>query len=85
MEYRWFLGLGLFERVPDHSTISQLRRRKLNGTDLFRKIFERILFICMENGLVDGKLVLTDSTHVKQRNLKSSCKLKRKRQPIGND
>ena len=70
--YRWFLGLGLLERVPDHSTISQLRRRKLNGTDLFRKIFERILLICIENGLVDGKLILTDSTHVKANASKKS-------------
>ena len=32
---RWYLGLDLFDRVPDHSTISQLRRRKPS----FRKIF----------------------------------------------
>ena len=24
---RWYLGLDLFDRVPDHSTVSQLRRR----------------------------------------------------------
>ena len=28
---RWYLGLDLFDRVPDHSTISQLRRRKPAG------------------------------------------------------
>ena len=65
MAYRWFLGLNIRDRVPDHSTISQNRRRKFNGTDLFRKIFERILTQCIEKGLVDGKLILTDSTHVK--------------------
>jgi len=65
MAYRWFLGLDLDERVPDHSTISQLRRRKFNGTDLFRKLFERVLVLCIEKELVDGKLILTDSTHVK--------------------
>lgn len=27
MALRWYLGLDLFDRVPDHSTISQLRRR----------------------------------------------------------
>jgi transposase len=26
--YRWFLRLGFDESIPDHSTISQLRRRK---------------------------------------------------------
>ena len=70
--YRWFLGLDLDERVPDHSTISQLRRRKLNGTDLFRNLFERILTLCIEKGLVDGKLILTDSTHVKANASKKS-------------
>lgn len=63
--YRWFLGLDIGERVPDHSTISQNRRRRFNGTDIFRKLFERILQQCIELGLVDGRIVLTDSTHVK--------------------
>jgi len=65
MAYRWFLGIDLDEHVPDHSTISQLRRRKFNGTDLFRKLFERVLSLCIEKELVDGKLILTDSTHMK--------------------
>jgi transposase len=72
VSFRWFLGLNLDDRVPDHSTISQLRRRKFNGTDIFRKIFERILFVCIEQGLVDGKLILTDSTHVKANASKKS-------------
>ena len=63
--YRWFWGFDLDERVPDHSTISQLRRRKFNKADLFRELFERVLALCMEKGLADGKLILTDSTHVK--------------------
>ena len=62
----------MYDKAPDHSTISQLRRRKLNGTDIFRKIFERILAVCLKNGLVDGKLVLTDSTHVKANASKKS-------------
>lgn len=65
MAYRWFLGLDMDDRVPDHSTISQNRRRRFNGTGLFRCLFERIIFQCMEKGLVDGRTVLTDSTHIK--------------------
>ena len=65
MAYRWFLGLDIGERGPDHSTISQNRRRRFNGKEVYRRLFERILAICMEKGLVDGKLILTDSTHVK--------------------
>ena len=65
MAYRWFLGLDFDERVPDHSTISQNRRRRFGGENLFRRLFEHILHLCMEKRLVEGKLILTDSTHVK--------------------
>ena len=65
MAYRWFLGLDFDERVPDHSIISQNRRRRFGGENLFRRLFEHILHLCMEKGLVEGKLILTDSTHVK--------------------
>ena len=34
--YRWFLGIDLDEPVPDHSTFSQLRRRKFNGAVLLK-------------------------------------------------
>ena len=63
--YRWFLGIDLDERVPDHSTISQLRRRKFDGTSVFRDVFDEIVRKCIETGLVSGKLLMTDSTHIR--------------------
>jgi len=63
--YRWFLGLDFDDRVPDHSTISQLRRRKFKGTNLFEEIFDEVVRRCIEARLVDGKLLLTDGTHIK--------------------
>lgn len=63
--YRWFLGIDLDEPVPDHSTFSQLRRRKFHGTALFEDIFTEIVRQCIERGLIDGKLLLSDSTHVR--------------------
>ena len=39
LAFRWFLGIDLDEPVPDHSTFSQLRRRKFNGTNLRREIW----------------------------------------------
>lgn len=63
--YRWFLGIELDEPVPDHSTISQLRRRKFSGTTIFQDIFDEIVRKCMEESLVTGKLLLTDSTHIR--------------------
>ncbi len=70
--YRWFIGISFFERVPDHSTISQLRRRKFNDADLFKKLFMRVLELCAENGLISGRLLFTDSSHVKANASKAS-------------
>jgi transposase len=63
--YRWFLGLTFEDKIPDHSTVSQLRRRKFNDADLFKKLFKKVLQLCVEAGLVSEKLLITDSTHVK--------------------
>ena len=63
--YRWFLGIDLDEPVPDHSTFSQLRRRKFSGAVLFEELFDEVVWKCIEYGLIDGKLLLTDSTHVR--------------------
>lgn len=62
---RWYLGLDLFDRVPDHSTISQLRRRKPSFRKVFRRLFEEVVRQCIRKGLVSGRQVGTDSTHVK--------------------
>ena len=58
---RWYLGLDLFDRVPDHSTISQLRRRKPSFRKVFRRLFEEVVRQCVEKGLVSGRLVVTES------------------------
>ena len=63
--FRWYLGIDLDERVPDHSTISQLRRRKPGFRKVFRRLFEEVVGQCIEKGLVSGRLAVTDSTHVK--------------------
>jgi transposase len=76
MAYRWFLGLDIDDRVPDHSTISQNRRRRFNGENIYRILFERVLMLCIEKGLVDGTLILTDSTHVKANaSKKTECRV----------
>lgn len=62
---RWYLGLDLLDRVPDHSTISQLRRRKPSFRKVLRRLFEEVVGQCVRKGLVSGRLAATDSTHVK--------------------
>jgi transposase len=63
--YRWFCGLGLTEKVPDHATISSNRRRRFRDNDIAEKIFNEILRQAIKNGLVGGRILYIDSTHVK--------------------
>lgn len=69
---RWYLGLDLFDRVPDHSTFSQLRRRKPSFRKVFRRLFEEVVRQCIEKGLVGGRLVATDSPRVKANAFRAS-------------
>ena len=40
---RWYLELDMFDRMLDHSTISQLRRCKPSFRKVFRRLFERVV------------------------------------------
>ncbi|MDQ0885976.1 transposase [Paenibacillus sp. V4I9] len=65
LAYRWFLGLDLMESVPDHSTLSQNRRRRFKNSSIFQEIFDHIVTLCIQKGIVTGDVIVTDSTHVK--------------------
>lgn len=63
--YRWFLGFSLTDKIPDHSTISQNRRRRFKSTNISQQIFDNIVLQAISHKLVDGKILYTDSTHLK--------------------
>ncbi|WP_374562048.1 IS1182 family transposase [Sinobaca sp. H24] len=63
--YRWFLGLSLTDRIPDHSTISWNRQTRFLDTTVFEDIFNAIVHQAEGHGLVDGRILVSDSTHVK--------------------
>ena len=65
LAYRWFLGYSITEKIPDSSTISQNRIRRFKGTDIPKKIFYNIVLQAIEKGLVGGKILYSDSTHIK--------------------
>ena len=50
---RRFLGIGLAEGTPDHSTIS--RRRRLIDIDTHREVFSWVLGLLAERGLLKGR------------------------------
>ena len=57
---RRFLGIGLDEHTPDHSTIS--RTRRLIDVDTHRKVFFWVLGLLAERGLLKGKRIGIDAT-----------------------
>ncbi len=63
--YRWFLRLGLTEAVFDASTLSQNRRRRFNDTSVAQDIFDVIVRQALDRGFVEGRVLYTDSTHLK--------------------
>jgi transposase len=63
--YRWFLGLRLRDKVPDASTLSQNRRRRFAESTIYQEIFDEIVELAVKNGLASGKVLYTDSTHLK--------------------
>ncbi|QKJ15447.1 IS1182 family transposase [Yersinia kristensenii] len=63
--YRWFLRMGLTDKIPDASTLSQNRIRRFNGTDIFQQVFDNIVEQAINKGMVGGRVLYSDSTHLK--------------------
>src|SRR5713101_6480661 len=57
---RRFLGIGLEEPTPDHSTIS--RTRRLIDIDRHREVFAWVLGLLAERGLLKGQRMGIDAT-----------------------
>jgi transposase len=62
LDWLWFLGYDVDSEVPDHSVLSKARTRW--GVEVFRNFFERIVWQCVEAGLVDGSKIFVDSSLV---------------------
>src|SRR3984957_4560456 len=57
---RKFVGIGLEEYTPDHSTIS--RTRRLIDLDTHREVFGWVLSLLADRGLLKGKQIAIDAT-----------------------
>lgn len=62
LAYRWFCGLGLDGKVPDHSSFSVNRNGRFRDSDLFRQVFEATVRRCMVEGLVGGEGFAVDAS-----------------------
>ena len=62
LAYRWFCGLGLDGRVPDHSTFSRNRHGRFRQSDALRRVFETVVRRCLAEGLVGGEDFAVDAS-----------------------
>jgi transposase len=60
LDWLWFLAYDLDSAIPDHSVLSKARRRW--GMAPFKAFFERIVWACVQAGLVDGSKLFVDSS-----------------------
>lgn len=61
---RRFLGFGLTERLPDHSTFSHAQTKRFADSSVFEQLFTAVLRQCTEAGLVGGGRLVVDATHI---------------------
>jgi len=62
LAYRWFCGLSIEDRVPDHSVFSRARNERFRESDIFREVFERVVKTCITAGLVGGEGFAVDAS-----------------------
>jgi transposase len=77
LAYRWFCGLGIEDKIPDHSAFSRARNERFRDSDIFRRVFERVVEACIAAGLVGGEGFAVDASLIvadanKQRSIPSS-------------
>jgi transposase len=87
LAYRWFCGLSVEDRVPDHSNFSRARHDRFGASDVFRRVFERVVESCIAAGLVGGEGFAVDASLIiadanKQRSIPAQ-EWNKKRDPRG--
>jgi transposase len=87
LAYRWFCGLSIDDKIPDHSAFSRARHERFRDSDMFRRVFERVVEACIAAGLVGGEGFAVDASLIvadanKQRSVPGS-KWNKARDPAG--
>jgi transposase len=62
LAYRWFCGLSIEDKIPDHSAFSRARNERFRDSDIFRRVFERVVEVCIAAGLVGGEGFAVDAS-----------------------
>jgi transposase len=62
LDWLWFCGMDWDSVPPDHSVLSKARKRWGEGT--FERVFEQVVQLCQQAGLLEGRTVHADSTQL---------------------
>ena len=60
---KWFVGLAIDESPPDATSLTRFRERL--SAERFAGIFNQIVSLARDKGLISDRLSIVDSTHVK--------------------
>ena len=63
LSFLWFLGLNPEEELPDPSLLAKFRTQRLQEATL-DDILTEIIRQCVENGIIKGKSLSVDTTHI---------------------
>jgi len=77
LAYRWFCGLSIEDKIPDHSAFSRARQERFRDSNIFRRVFERVVETCIAAGLIGGEGFAVDASLIvadanKQRSIPGS-------------
>jgi transposase len=62
LAYRWFCGLSIEDKIPDHSAFTRARNERFCDSGIFRRVFERVVEACIAAGLVGGEGFAVDAS-----------------------
>jgi transposase len=60
---RWFVGYGLHEKLPHHSSLTRIRQRW--GEERFRRIFQRTVEACFKAKIATAEVVHIDASLIR--------------------
>ena len=80
LDILYFLNYDIDEELPWHSTIS--RTRKLFPKSMFEEVFNRVLNMCIESGMVSGDTQAIDSAYIKANASLESLEVKQPNQSV---
>ena len=65
LAYRWFCGLGIEDKIPDHSVFCRARHERFRESEALRRVFEGVVGTCIAAGLVGGEAFSIDASLIK--------------------